>query len=89
MCEYVIFKGIFFQYNKELVFQFEFYIDVDFGDSFSDIQIYVFDFKLKVFILDIIYVIDVVYQLMQVGICLLDEWMWNKQLRYSMKLVCK
>lgn len=92
MCEHAISKGTLPQYNKELASQLESYTDVDLGDSSSDTQTHVLDLKLKALILDTIHAIDVVHQLMQAGTRGTrspDEWMWNKQLRYSMKLACR
>lgn len=89
MCEHAISKGTLPQYNKELASQLESYTDVDLGDSSSDTQTHVLDLKLKALILDTIHAIDVVHQLMQAGTRSPDEWMWNKQLRYNMKLACR
>ena len=55
------------------------------GGGSSDSESHVLELKLKALILDTIHSIDVVQQLIKHGIKSLDEWMWQKQLRYYMK----
>lgn len=55
------------------------------GGGSSDSESHVLELKLKALILDTIHSIDVVQQLIKHGIKSLDEWMWQKQLRYYMQ----
>lgn len=55
------------------------------GGGSSDPESHVLELKLKALILDTIHSIDVVQQLIKHGIKSLDEWMWQKQLRYYMQ----
>ena len=55
------------------------------GGGSSDAESHVLELKLKALILDTIHSIDVVQQLIKHGIKSLDEWMWQKQLRYYMQ----
>ena len=55
------------------------------GGGSSNSESHVLELKLKALILDTIHSIDVVQQLIKHGIKSLDEWMWQKQLRYYMK----
>ena len=54
------------------------------GDS-SDAESHVLELKLKALILDTIHAIDMVQQLIKHGIKSLDEWMWQKQLRFYLQ----
>lgn len=55
------------------------------GGDASDSESHVLELKLKALILDTIHAIDVVQQLIKHGIKSLDEWMWQKQLRFYMQ----
>ena len=54
------------------------------GDS-PDSESHVLELKLKALILDTIHSIDVVQQLIKHGVKSVDEWMWQKQLRFYMQ----
>ena len=52
----------------------------------NDTESHVLELKLKSMILDSIHAIDVVEQLEEVGCRSLDDWVWQKQLRYFIAL---
>ncbi|XP_033632471.1 cytoplasmic dynein 2 heavy chain 1-like isoform X2 [Asterias rubens] len=68
----------------ELESQLEGYTSADIhgGDGDSDQMMHVLELKLKALILDNIHFIDVVQQLLKDNILSVEEWMWQKQLRF-------
>ena len=66
--------------------QLESYTNTDIsGGSSSDSESRVLELKLKALILDTIHAIDVVQQLIKHGVKSLDDWIWQKQLRFYMQ----
>lgn len=66
--------------------QLESYTTTDIGGSSpSDNESHVLELKLKALILDAIHAIDVVQQLIKVGVKSLDNWAWQKQLRFYLQ----
>ena len=55
------------------------------GGNSSDSESRVLELKLKALILDTIHAIDVVQQLIKHGVKSLDDWIWQKQLRFYMQ----
>lgn len=55
------------------------------GGNSSDSESCVLELKLKALILDTIHAIDVVQQLIKHGVKSLDDWIWQKQLRFYMQ----
>lgn len=86
-CEAAIRSNSLQEFQIEMESQLESYTNTDIGsggDS-SDSESHVLELKLKALILDTIHSIDVVQQLIKHGIKSLDEWMWQKQLRFYMQ----
>ncbi|KAJ8027756.1 Cytoplasmic dynein 2 heavy chain 1 [Holothuria leucospilota] len=83
-CEAAIRSNNLQDYIHELEAQMEGYTSTDLQDSGSanDPSLHVLELKLKALILDIIHFIDVVKLLIDHHVTSLDEWLWQKQLRY-------
>ena len=66
--------------------QLESYTNIEIGGgNGEDSDSHVLELKLKALILDTIHAIDVVQQLIRFGIKSVDEWMWQKQLRFYLQ----
>ena len=66
--------------------QLESYTNTEIGGGDSpDSESHVLELKLKALILDTIHAIDVVQKLINHGIKSVDEWMWQKQLRFYLR----
>ena len=66
--------------------QLESYTNTEIGGGDSpDSESRVLELKLKALILDTIHSIDVVQKLIEHGVKSVDEWMWQKQLRFYMQ----
>ena len=66
--------------------QLESYTGTEIGvSSPSDNESHVLELKLKALILDAIHAIDVVQQLIKSGVKSLDNWVWQKQLRFYLE----
>ncbi|OWF37256.1 Cytoplasmic dynein 2 heavy chain 1 [Mizuhopecten yessoensis] len=83
-CEQAISKGNLPGYQRELEAQLESYTSVNLSEA-SGVEGYVLDLKLKALILDTIHAIDVVQHLISQGCRNVQDWMWNKQLRFYLK----
>ncbi|XP_071846316.1 cytoplasmic dynein 2 heavy chain 1-like isoform X2 [Apostichopus japonicus] len=83
-CEAAIRSNSLQNYLQELEAQMDGYTSTDLQDAGSnnDPSIHVLELKLKALILDIIHFIDVVKLLMDSHVTSLEEWLWQKQLRY-------
>lgn len=85
-CEAAIKSNSLQEFQIEMESQLESYTNVEIGGSDSpDSGSHVLELKLKALILDTIHSIDVVQQLIKHGIKSVDEWMWQKQLRFYMQ----
>ncbi|CAD5120552.1 DgyrCDS9119 [Dimorphilus gyrociliatus] len=74
------------KFHEDMSRQLESYTNVDISEAGS--QGHVLDLKLKSLILDCIHNIDVIEQQMSNEITSIQEWQWQKQLRYYMKDDC-
>ena len=85
-CEAAIKSNSLQEFQIEMESQLESYTNAEIGggDS-SDVESHVLELKLKALILDTIHAIDMVQQLIKHGIKSLDEWMWQKQLRFYLQ----
>ncbi|XP_022103094.1 cytoplasmic dynein 2 heavy chain 1-like isoform X1 [Acanthaster planci] len=82
-CESAMKENSLQEYLIELEAQLEGYTSVDIqGNGENDQAMHVLELKLKALILDNIHFIDVVQQLMKDNILSMEEWMWQKQLRF-------
>ncbi|XP_074620352.1 cytoplasmic dynein 2 heavy chain 1-like [Acropora palmata] len=89
-CEAAIKSNSLQEFQIEMESQLESYTNAEIGggDS-SDAESHVLELKLKALILDTIHAIDMLQQLIKHGIKSLDDWMWQKQLRfYLQKQIC-
>ena len=64
--------------------QLESYTSAEIGSGDGDTVAHVLELKLKALILDTIHAIDVVQQLIKCSVKSLDDWIWQKQLRFYM-----
>ena len=70
--------------------QLESYTNVDISGAGNDAGAKVLELKLKALILDIIHAIDVIEQLLESNCKSIEEWEWQKQLRFvSFNLISK
>ncbi|XP_077984893.1 cytoplasmic dynein 2 heavy chain 1-like [Glandiceps talaboti] len=82
-CEAAIKEGSLPEFMIEMESQLESYTSVDITDS--DVNTHVLELKLKALILDVIHAIDVVQQLQENNVHSIQDWQWQKQLRYYMR----
>ena len=83
-CEAAIRSNTLQEFQIEMESQLESYTNTEIGGGDSP-ESHVLELKLKALILDTIHSIDVVQQLIKHGIKSLDEWIWQKQLRFYMQ----
>ena len=81
-CESAIGSGKLHSFKKELESQLEGYTSTDISGDGTDAS--VLELKLKALILDLIHFIDVVDQLQKENIRNVNDWIWQKQLRFKM-----
>ncbi|EDO38992.1 predicted protein [Nematostella vectensis] len=83
-CEVAIKSGSLQEFLIEMESQLESYTSADVQGSGEPGDSHVLELKLKALILDTIHSIEVVQNLIKAGVKSLDEWMWQKQLRFYM-----
>lgn len=84
-CEAAIKSNSLQEFQIEMESQLESYTSAEIGSSGAgDTEAHVLELKLKALILDAIHAIDVVQLLIKNSIKTLDDWMWQKQLRFYM-----
>ncbi|XP_013392185.1 cytoplasmic dynein 2 heavy chain 1, partial [Lingula anatina] len=81
-CEEAIKTSSLQEFNIEMENKLESYTGVDLSAAGSDVGVYVLELKLKALILDTIHSIDVIQQLVEAKTRNLEDWQWQKQLRY-------
>ena len=85
-CEAAIKSNSLQEFQIEMESQLESYTNTEIGGgNSSDSESRVLELKLKALILDTIHAIDVVQQLIKHGVKSLDDWIWQKQLRFYMQ----
>ena len=85
-CEQAIASRTLSEFLIELESQLEAYTSAEFHSGANDTDAHVLELKLKSLILDTIHFIDIVHALIDgtVTVSSVDEWFWQKQLRFYM-----
>ncbi|XP_064610087.1 cytoplasmic dynein 2 heavy chain 1-like isoform X3 [Liolophura sinensis] len=84
-CEDAIRGGRLRDFMREMEQQLEVYTSVDLGSAGDDVSSHVLELKLKALILDTIHAMDVISTLMELRVSSVEEWAWQKQLRYYLR----
>uniref|UniRef100_T1IHY1 Cytoplasmic dynein 2 heavy chain 1 n=1 Tax=Strigamia maritima TaxID=126957 RepID=T1IHY1_STRMM len=84
-CETAIRTGNLKQLYAQTQKQLQFFTETDLGTGNTKDQTRVLDLKLKSLILDVIHSMDVVDQLIKTKINQIDDWVWQKQLRFYLR----
>lgn len=85
-CEAAIKSNSLQEFQIEMESQLESYTSAEIGSAESgDSEAHVLELKLKALILDTIHAIDMVQQLIKNAVKTLDDWIWQKQLRFYME----